>query len=144
MLSTPLPSKKPDLLVVACGGNNICNFNLSPFTVASNLVTRFSDKGKVVIFCSALYRRENGGNGGNGTYPVPYGFRERASLLNSALLELTDSSPRHQFYELDRRLISCISNDHVHLTCAGERKLFNSLQRAIRWGLEILKANGEQ
>ena len=81
---------------------------MSPITVASYLSTRFSDKGKVVIFCSDLYRREIGGNGGNGTYPVPYGFRERASLLNSALLELTDSSPRHQFYELDRRLISYI------------------------------------
>jgi hypothetical protein len=127
----------PEVVIVACGGNNICDPSVSPLTVARELFSRFSDRGRVVVFCSVLYRRENGGSGRG--YPVPYGFRQRASELNSALLELTESSPRHQFYELDRRLIRFTCDDDVHLTAEGERKLFWSLRRAIQFGLQALE-----
>ena len=47
-------SQKQDVVVVLCGGNNICNLSVSPDTIAAELFGRFCGSGSVVVFCSII------------------------------------------------------------------------------------------
>ena len=49
---------------------------MSPPTVARELFSCFSDRGKVVVFCYVLNRKENEGSAMS--YRIPYGFQQHA------------------------------------------------------------------
>ena len=89
---------------MACGGNNICDPSVSP-----------PDTGRMVVFCSVLYRMEYRG--------LSTGHR-----VSWGLSKLSESSPATSLYELDCHLIrfTC-EDDDVYLTDEGERKIFLSI-----------------
>ena len=74
----------PEVVVVACGGNNICDPSVSPLTVARELFSRFGDRGRVVVFCSVLYRRENGGSTG----VIEFHMASRSMRLISYMIQV--------------------------------------------------------
>ena len=125
-------SQKQDVVVVLCGGNNICNLSVSPDTIAAELFGRFCGSGSVVVFCSIIPRREGGGK-------VPVGFEARAKQFNTVLHKLTAVIDHCLFCELDRRLVRYIDDDQVHLKDEGQVRLFHSLSKAVDSALHKLQ-----